>query len=162
MPSAYRKAGRQIGGVARRGAHALRDEHSVRRLYARAPLVAGDELAAPPPRRGPEVDHPFDIEARDRGVEQLELFGVNPWTLMRWMGHKRIDETMLYVNLADAHRRELPPNIVAAGARETDPDRRIVAMLGCRGTRVASGGRAKIQRVGIAEEIEVGVQDSET
>jgi hypothetical protein len=72
------------------------------------------------------------------------------------MGHKRIDETMLYVNLADAHRRELPPNIVASGARETDRDRRIVAMLGCRGTQVASGGRPKLQVVEIAEERGVG------
>jgi integrase len=25
------------------------------------------------------------------------LFGVKPWRLQTWMGHKRIDETMLYV-----------------------------------------------------------------
>ena len=24
------------------------------------------------------------------------LFGVNPWRLQSWMGHKRIEETMLY------------------------------------------------------------------
>jgi len=65
------------------------------------------------------------------------LFGVNPWTLMRWMGHKRIDETMLYVNIADTHRRELPPALVESGSKEQDPDRRIIAMLGCRGTLVA-------------------------
>jgi hypothetical protein len=28
------------------------------------------------------------------------MFGVNPWKMMTWMGHKPIDETMLYVNLA--------------------------------------------------------------
>jgi hypothetical protein len=84
------------------------------------------------------------------------LFGVNPWTLMRWMGHKRIDETMLYVNLADAHRRELPPNIVASGARETDPDRRIVAMLGCRGTLLAFRSRPKLVVMKTAEERMVG------
>ena len=28
------------------------------------------------------------------------MFGVNPWKLMLWMGHKRIDETMLYVHFA--------------------------------------------------------------
>jgi integrase len=85
------------------------------------------------------------LEDRDGGWHVLRhsfgthaaLFGVNPWTLMRWMGHKRIDETMLYVNLADAHRRELAPALVEAGAKEKDPDRRIIAMLGSRGTLVA-------------------------
>jgi hypothetical protein len=28
------------------------------------------------------------------------MFGVNPWKLMTWMGHKRIDQTMLYVHFA--------------------------------------------------------------
>lgn len=28
-------------------------------------------------------------------------FGVNPWQLMEWMGHKRIDETMGYVHIAE-------------------------------------------------------------
>ena len=32
------------------------------------------------------------------------LFGVNPWRLQAWLGHKRIDETMLYVHVAEAHR----------------------------------------------------------
>jgi hypothetical protein len=35
-------------------------------------------------------------------------FGVNPWRLMTWMGHKRIDETMLYVHLAIAERSREP------------------------------------------------------
>jgi hypothetical protein len=26
------------------------------------------------------------------------MFGVNPWTLMTWMGHKTITETMRYVH----------------------------------------------------------------
>jgi integrase len=29
------------------------------------------------------------------------LFGVNPWRLQSWMGHKRIDETMIYVHVAE-------------------------------------------------------------
>ena len=33
------------------------------------------------------------------------LFGVNPWRLQAWLGHKGIDETMLYVHVAEAHRR---------------------------------------------------------
>src|SRR5688500_1748475 len=56
-------------------------------------------------------------------------FGVNPWRLMTWMGHKRVDETMLYVHLAEQHRREVPKPVLKAGARELDPDLRILAML---------------------------------
>lgn len=33
------------------------------------------------------------------------MFGVNPWTLMTWMGHMTITETMRYVHVAIAHRR---------------------------------------------------------
>ena len=62
--------------------------------------------------------------------------GVNPWSLMMWMGHKRIDETMLYVNLARAHLRPLPPALLAAGEAEADPDRRVLAMLSKRANRV--------------------------
>jgi len=36
------------------------------------------------------------------------MFGVNPWKLMLWMGHKRIDETMLYVHFAEAHLPATP------------------------------------------------------
>jgi integrase len=64
------------------------------------------------------------------------LCGVNPWTLQAWMGHKRIDETMLYVHVAKDHRRDLPPEVVSAGVGEPDPDRRILLMLGTRGTNV--------------------------
>jgi integrase len=58
------------------------------------------------------------------------MFGVNPWRLMTWMGHKRVDETMLYVHLAQQHRREIPQPVLKSGARELDPDLRILAMLG--------------------------------
>ena len=58
-------------------------------------------------------------------------FGVNPWQLMEWMGHERIDETMGYVHVAERHR-SIPPELVAAGMHETDPTARIVAMLGAR------------------------------
>jgi integrase len=42
------------------------------------------------------------------------MFGVNPWKLMLWMGHKRIDETMLYVHFAEAHLRPLPEPVLGA------------------------------------------------
>ena len=53
-------------------------------------------------------------------------------------GHKRIDETMIYVHVAENHRREFPEPIVAAGNAESDPDRRILRMLGARGSHVAA------------------------
>ena len=51
---------------------------------------------------------------------------------MAWMGHKKIDETMRYVHVADGHKRDLPPELLAAVAGETDPDRRILKLLGAR------------------------------
>jgi len=66
------------------------------------------------------------------------LFGVNPWRLQTWMGHKRIDETMLYVHVAEAHHRELPEVVRLAAAAEADPDARIIKMLGARGSHVAA------------------------
>jgi integrase len=69
-------------------------------------------------------------------------FGVNPWRLQAWMGHKRIDETMLYVHVAENHRRPTPPEVIAAGAAELDPDRRILAMLSSRCSDVAARGGA--------------------
>ena len=65
------------------------------------------------------------------------MFGVNPWKLMHWMGHKRIDETMRYVHFAEAHLRPLPQPILEAGKGHDDPDQRVLAMLGARLTKVA-------------------------
>ena len=66
------------------------------------------------------------------------LFGVNPWRLQSWMGHKRIDETMIYVHVAENHRRDIPEPILGAAETERDPDRRIILMLGARGSHVAA------------------------
>ncbi|MCA9674716.1 MAG: site-specific integrase [Myxococcales bacterium] len=66
------------------------------------------------------------------------MFGVNPWRLQAWMGHKRIDETMLYVHVAEAHMRDLPDVVRDRGDAERDPDRRVLAMLGARGSVVAA------------------------
>jgi integrase len=60
------------------------------------------------------------------------LFGVNPWRLMTWMGHKRIEETLRYVHVAEAHARELDPTLLAVANDERDPDRRILRLLGAR------------------------------
>jgi hypothetical protein len=47
------------------------------------------------------------------------------------MGHKRIDETMIYVHVAEAHRRDIPAPMLAAAVNETDPDRRILKDARC-------------------------------
>ncbi len=56
---------------------------------------------------------------------------MNPWRLQAWLGHKRIDETMLYVHVAESHMRELP-EVIRACMSDPDPDARIIRMLGAR------------------------------
>ncbi|NJM91156.1 MAG: hypothetical protein HC863_02565 [Myxococcales bacterium] len=56
-------------------------------------------------------------------------------------GPKRIDETMLYVHVAENQRRDLPEQAAAIAASERDPDIRIVKMLGARGSQVAANQR---------------------
>ena len=63
---------------------------------------------------------------------------MNPWVLMDWMGHKRIEETMLYVHHAGAHARPTPDDVLAAATAEIDPNQRVLAMLGARGSHVAA------------------------
>jgi hypothetical protein len=63
---------------------------------------------------------------------------VNPWRLQAWLGHKRIDETMLYVHVAEAHQRELPEIVREAARGIDDPDARVLAMMGARGSHVAA------------------------
>ena len=67
---------------------------------------------------------------------------MNPWRLQAWLGHKRIDETMLYVHVAESHARKWPEHVHAAAATQIDPDKRIIAMLGVRGS-IRSTGVAK-------------------
>ena len=62
------------------------------------------------------------------------LFGVNPWRLQAWLGHKRVDETMLHVHVAEAHPRELPEVVREKARGIDDPDQRVLAMLGARGS----------------------------
>jgi hypothetical protein len=61
-----------------------------------------------------------------------------PWRLQAWLGHKRIDETMLYVHVAEAHPRGLPEVVREAARGIDDPDVRVLAMLGARGSHVAA------------------------
>ena len=91
-------------------------DHAIARICRRAGL---------PIRYWHTLRHTFGTHAA--------LFGVNPWRLQTWLGHKRIDETMLYVHVAEAHRRDIPDNVLEAARGVEDPDRRIIAMLGARG-----------------------------
>ena len=79
------------------------------------------------------------------------MLGVNPWRVQTWMGHKRIDETMLYVNFAGAHMRPIPPTVLLAAGTEVDPDQRILKMLGARGPVVAQPTVMKNE----AEEVQI-------
>jgi len=74
-------------------------------------------LAGLPERGWHVLRHSFGTHAA--------ILGVNPWRLQTWMGHKRSDETMLYVNFAGT---------------------RILKMLGARGTVVAQPTALKKQR----------------
>jgi len=70
------------------------------------------------------------------------LLGVNPWSLMSWMGHKRIDETMGYVHVAERSPRAIPDAILRAAENKTDPNQRVVAMLGARGKNLTNSSGA--------------------
>ena len=72
------------------------------------------------------------------------MFGVNPWKLMQWMGHKRIDETMLYVHFAEAHLRPIPEAVREAQRDQDDPDRKVIAMLSARSSCVPRGSGAAV------------------
>jgi hypothetical protein len=50
---------------------------------------------------------------------------------------------MLYVHVAQAHLRELPPVLVQAATTQADPDRRILAMLSARAAVPWQGGAKK-------------------
>jgi hypothetical protein len=62
------------------------------------------------------------------------------------MGHKRIDETMLYVHVAQAHQREWPGVIRQAAMGESDPDARILKMLGAPGSNAAAAIGTRTER----------------
>ena len=101
-------------------------DHAIARICRRAGL---------PVRYWHALRHSFGTHAA--------LFGVNPWRLQTWLGHKRIDETLLYVHVAESHMRELPEAIRAV-AGEPDPDTRILKMLGARGKTVAKSAEVAI------------------
>jgi hypothetical protein len=48
------------------------------------------------------------------------------------------DDAIDDVHVAENHRREIPEHIMAAGRDESDPDRRVLAMLAARGSHAAA------------------------
>ena len=66
------------------------------------------------------------------------------------MGYKRIDETMIYVHVAENHRREIPEAIVEVASGELDPDRRILKMLAARGSQVAAASAIQSESRGLS------------
>jgi integrase len=120
-----------------RAMETIREGYVVRNLdgsqktdgQANAVILRICRRAGLPVKRWHTLRHTFGTHAA--------LFGVNPWRLQSWMGHKRIDETMIYVHVAEQHRREIPPEVLEAGNAERDPDRRVLAMLSARGKLTA-------------------------
>jgi integrase len=108
-------------------------DHAIERICRRAGL---------PVRYWHTLRHAYGTHAA--------LFGVNPWRLQAWLGHKRIDETMLYVHVAENHRRDLPGAILEAGRIELDPDRRVLAMLSARGSQVAASASTFVESSGFS------------
>src|SRR5581483_9609409 len=93
--------------------------NALRRICKRAGL---------PPREWHALRHTFGTH--------LALLGANPFKVQAWMGHAQMTETMRYVHVANAHPRPLPSALVEAGMAETDPDRRVLAMLSARSAGV--------------------------
>jgi integrase len=93
--------------------------HTIDRIYNRASL---------PERGWHALRHTFGTDAA--------RLGANPWRLMAWLGHKRIEETMRYVHVSEQYPRPIPPVVLAAGEGEGDPDRRVLRMLSARANLV--------------------------
>lgn len=71
-------------------------------------------------------------------------FGVNPWTLMRWLGHKSLTQTFAYLDYARDHSRPIAEHILLAGAGESDPDKKVIKMLGARSRLVLVQGNGNL------------------
>ncbi|MCU0665343.1 MAG: site-specific integrase [Myxococcota bacterium] len=95
--------------------------HAARRLCRRAGL----------PERGWHcLRHTYGTHAA--------MFGVNPYRLQAWLGHKDLKTTLKYVHIAEAHMRPLPLAVLDAQRAEADPDQRVIRMLGARSGTIAA------------------------
>jgi integrase len=118
-----------LKSVRKRGVYVLGGDVFKRDQQPRSAMTRISKRAGLPDRGWHVLRHTFGTHAA--------MFGVNPWRLQAWLGHKRIDETLGYVHVADAHRRDLPAAVLEAATAEVDPDRRVLAQLGARCTLVA-------------------------
>jgi integrase len=91
--------------------------HAIRRICRRAGL---------PESGWHRLRHTFGTHAA--------LLAMNPFRLQAYMGHATMEETLLYVHVAEAHARPIPPELLQAAHGAVDPDRRVIAMLGARGS----------------------------
>ncbi len=57
---------------------------------------------------------------------------------------------MLYVHVAEAHARELPEIVRAAGDGIADADTRVIAMLGARGSHAAANQELQTKNAAIS------------
>jgi hypothetical protein len=57
---------------------------------------------------------------------------------------------MLYVHVAQDHQRELPENVRAAAMGVSDPDTRVLRMLGARGSHVAAEASTENEKAAIS------------
>jgi hypothetical protein len=90
-------------------------------------LYGADDMFSADAFRAPLDDEPRQFR-----------FGANPWRLQAWLGHSTITMTMRYVHHVEEHHRPIPDDILAAGNAVTDPDERVIAMLGARSVIVRS------------------------
>lgn len=92
----------------------------------------------------------------------LALLGMNPFRLQAWMGHARMEETLLYVHVAQAHPRPLPAHMAEAGLGEIDSELRALRILGARAAQIGTNTskpwdlRAPRRGTGVALNVAVG------
>jgi integrase len=70
--------------------------------------------------------------ARHTFASHAALLGASPYVLQGWLGHASYPMTQRYVSWAATHRWPIPAEVLAAGAEELQPDRRVTAQLGAR------------------------------
>jgi integrase len=80
------------------------------------------------------------------------LLGINPWVLQEWMGHLRAEETQLYADVARAHGRPIPPELLAAGNGIADPNLRVLTQLSARASLTATAKNLG-QRLGSEKQV---------
>jgi integrase len=93
--------------------------------YVHEMLYRTCRLAGLPERGWHILRHSFATHAA--------MFGINPWTLNAWLGHKAMEETMRYVHVAEHRHRDIPDDVWHAGAMQTDLMKKVLVMLSARG-----------------------------